>query len=461
MRVSVESGEGLERRLLVDIPAEPVTEAVDAKLDELKPKVRLPGFRPGKVPMRIIRQRFHQSVLEEVSRDLIESSYKEAIEQQDLKPAGSPSKLEKRDPVETGGLSYTATLEVFPEVVLQELTGQALTERQCEITAADIDDTIQTIRERHAVEKPVDRPAQSGDTLYIDFSTESADDEADHDSGKNRSVRLGTDRNMPQAVQDGLIGAVADEERTINVAPDADKADDNPDDDQPVRYTIRVLKVTEPELPTLDEGFFQSIGIKDGTEATFRQEVADNLKIELTNKLQELRRTEAFNLWLQVNPLDIPQSLVLQQAGMLREQWLDQLNIPAEQRSQLASISPKSFAPQARRQVYLGLLLSQWVKDQDVQVSEDELKAQVASHAQQYEDPESMIADSLRDSQVREQLRDQVIENKVIDWLFSQADVETEVLSFAELKAISVEPVTPEKSVPEQETPVDQDTDHA
>ncbi|MEL6710548.1 MAG: hypothetical protein AAFO08_02390, partial [Pseudomonadota bacterium] len=124
-------------------------------------------------------------------------------------------------------------------------------------------------------------------------------------------------------------------------------------------------------------------------------------------------------------------------------------------------ISPKSFAPQARRQVYLGLLLSQWVKDQDVEVSADELEAQVGIHAQQYEDPESMVADSLRDPQVREQLRDQVIENKVIDWLFSQADVETEVLSFAELKAISVEPVTPEKSVPEQETPVDQDTDHA
>jgi trigger factor len=458
MRVSVESGEGLERRLLIDLPAKPVTEAVDAKLDELAPKVRLPGFRAGKVPMRVVRQRFHQSVLEEVSRDLIESSYKEAIEQEALKPAGHPQKLEKREPAEAGGLSYTATLEIFPEVVLHELSGHSLTERQCEIAAADVDETIQSIREQRASEKLVDRPAKSGDTLYIDFSTEVTEgDPIAQGSGENRPVKLGSDRDLPQAVQDGLIGAVADEERKIS----ADHQADGDQDSRLVDYTVKVLKVTEPELPELDEDFIRSIGVKAGTEAAFRQEVTDNLNIELANKLQELRRTEAFNLWLQVNPLMLPQALVTQQSGVLREQWLDQWKIPAEQRSQFTSLSLESFEPQARRQVYLGLLLSQWVQDQDIQVGEDELQARAELNAQQYEAPEEMASAALRDPQMREQLRDQVIEGKVVDWIFSQADVETEVLSFAELKAVSAEQITPPKDVAAEASVTDQGADNA
>ncbi len=457
MRVSVESGAGLERRLLVDLPAQPVTEAVNAKFEELAPKARLPGFRPGKVPMRIIRQRFHQSVLEEVSLNLMESSYKEAIEQEALKPASSPSKLEKRDPAEAGGLSYTAILEVFPEVVLQDLAGQTLTDRQCEITAADVDHTIQDMRRHRAGEKVVERPAQSGDTLYIDFSASVAAEEPDsHDKNKNVSIRLGNDPDFPQAVQEGLIGAVADEERTISTTPDA--ADD--DDDQPADYTIRVLKVTEPDLPALDEAFMQSVGIKDGTEATLRREVADNLNIELTGKLQELRQTEAFNLWLQVNPLDIPQVSVNQQAMALRDQWVDRLRLPDEQRS-LFNMSSAAFATQAKRQVYLSLLLTQWLKEQNIQVSEDELQARAEHNAQQYEDPAAMVASALRDPQVREQLRDQVIEHRLVDWIFAQVDVTTEVLSFAELKAISVKPITPEQQKPEQETADEQDAEHA
>ncbi len=457
MRVSVESGEGLERRLLIDLPAEPVTEAVDAKLDDLAPKIRLPGFRAGKVPMRIIRQRFHQSVLEEVSRDLIESSYKEAIEQEALKPAGPPSNLEKREAAEAGGLSYTATLEVFPEIVLHEFGGHSLTERQCEITATDVDDTIQSIREQRANEKLVDRPAQSGDTLYIDFSTDVAEgDPIAQGSGENRPVRLGSDRDLPQAVQDGLIGAVADEERKIS----ADHQADGDQDSRLVNYIVKVLKVTEPELPELNEDFIQSIGVKAGTEDAFRQEVTDNLNIELTNKLQELRRTEAFNLWLQVNPLALPQVLVTQQSGVLREQWLDQWKIPAEQRSQFTSLSLESFEPQARRQVYLGLLLSQWVQDQDIQVGEDELRVRAELNTQQYETPEEMANTFLRDPQMREQLRDQVIEDKVVDWIFAQVDVETEVLSFTELKAVSAEQVTPPKDVAVAASAADQATDN-
>ena len=460
MRVSVEPGEGLERRLSVDLPAEPVTEAVNAKLNELSPKVRLPGFRSGKVPMRIIRQRFHQSVLEEVSRDLMESSYQEAIAQKALKPAGSPSKLERHDPAaETGGLSYTATLEVFPEVVLQDFAGHTLVDRQCEIMAADVDETIQRIREQHAGEKSIDRPAQLGDTLRINFSTEvETGDALRYGADDNVSINLGDDSGFPQEVREGLIGAVADEERTIRATLKADAAGH---DDQLVHYTVRVLKVVEPDLPELDEAFIQSIGIEDGTEATFRREVEDNLRIELANKLQELRRIEAFNLWLKVNPLDLPQVLIFRQAAALRDDWLDRLGAAAEQRDELNSIPVEACVPQARRQVWLGLLLNQWMEDQNIQVSDDELQAQAEANARQYANPAEMVANALRDSQVRDQLREQVIENKLVDWIFSQVEVETEVLSFAELKATPIEPVTPEKQTPEKAGAVVQDADHA
>ena len=169
MHVSVESGEGLQRRVLVDIPAELVQTAIDEKLQELSGKVRIDGFRPGKVPMRIVKQRFYKNARQEVTGDLLESSYQEAIEQQQLKPASQPTNIEERKAAEKGGFSYTATLEVMPEITLQDLTGQQLVDQESEITDDDVESTIQTMREQKATDVDTNQPAEQGNKLYLTY----------------------------------------------------------------------------------------------------------------------------------------------------------------------------------------------------------------------------------------------------------------------------------------------------
>jgi trigger factor len=444
MHVSVEIGEGLQRHVLVDIPAEPVKTAIDEKLKELASKVRIDGFRPGKVPVRIVKQRYYPAARQEVTNELLESSYREAIEQEKLQPAGNPIAVKEREATEKDGFSYTATIEVYPKVELQDLTGETLIECSSEITDIDIDNTIQTIREQNAKDETVEQPAEQGDTVHVD-TTRQLEGEDTPQEDSHKQITLGSG-HMIAGFEDGLIGARAGDERTLDLVIPDDHSDEEIAGKK-AQYIVNIQKVTRSKLPELDEDFIKSLGIEDGTETRLRTETGDNLRIELSRKLRRIRKEEAFKLLATMNPFEVPTPLVENQAENLRDQLLDQWRIPPESRKNLG-IDLKHFMKEAREQIHLGFLITAIVDEQKLQVSEDELREIAHEQAQSYQDPEKFIEASLREQEYRETLRNAVLEEKVTDWIYQQVNVEQKTVTFAELQ----KPTEAEETTENQDT---------
>lgn len=456
MQVSVESGEGLQRRILVDMPAEPVQAAIDEKLKEIADKVRIDGFRPGKVPFRIVKQRFYKSARQEVLNDLLESSYKEAVEQQDVRVAGQPTAIDEREAVEKGGFSYTATVEVVPDVVLQDLTEHTLVNRESELTEADIDETLLTMRKDKVTEIDVDRPAESGDTLYIDYEGKVDGEDYPGGTASDKMLVLGSGDRSEQ-FEDALVGVRAGDELTISeeLGEDAQEGFTG----KLVNYAVKVLRVTNFELPELDEAFIKSLDVEDGTEASLRAEIKDNLEQELQRRLIQLRKDEAFGLLKKLNPLQVPNALVRIQAEYLREQMFDQWRIPEKSRAKMG-LGLEHFTDRATQNVHLQLLVMQVTKEHSFQVSEDELRSLAHELSKPYQDPEEFIENSLRERNAREALRNMIIENKVVDWIYEQAVVETQVVTFDELKNPPVEETVDDEQEPIEGVVVDEEQEH-
>ena len=445
MHVSVEIGEGLQRRVLVDLPAEPVQTAIDEKLKEIASKVRIDGFRPGKVPIRIVKQRFYSDARHEVINELLESSYKEAIEQQKLQPAGNPSAVKEREAAEKDGYSYTATIEIYPEVELKDITGETLLERASEITEADIDNTIQAMRKQKAEVRTVDRPAELGDTVYIVSTRQLENEDKPKPEYLHEPIIIGSGEELA-GFEEGLIGASTNDERTLDlVIPD--DYDDTEIAGKKAQYVVEIQKITTSKLPELDEEFIKSLDIEDGTEASLRTEVGDNLRIELPRKLNRIRKEEGFELLVKMNPFEVPTPLVENQAEHLRDQLLDQWQVPVESRRSMG-IDLKHFMEKARGQVHLGFLVTAVVEQQKLQVSEDELREMAHEQAQSYQEPEKFIESSLREPDAREALRNAVLEEKITDWIYQQVSVEQKTVTFEELQ----KPTEAESTVEDQDT---------
>jgi len=429
MHVALETGTGLERQVLVDIPAETVTTAVDEKLRELAPKVKIDGFRPGKVPLRIVRQRFYRSAWQDVASELLESTYPKAIQELALDPASQPN-IEFREAAEKDGLSYTATIEVMPEIKLQAFTDQRLIDRQCTISEADIDDMIHTLRTQNTTQVDVERPAALEDTLYLDLSWLVAGNDKPF-TESNAELKLGSGAIAP-GLDTGLIGACAGDERILDLTIPDDE-DDEESADELVQYTVKVLRVTESQLPELNTDFIQSLNIEDGTEASLREEVTDNLNIEVKRRLEQLRKDDAFQLLRDNNPLEIPKVLVEQQAKTLRNHMLERLgiSIPNVKDDWLPT---STYTPQARQQIHLNLLFPELIQQHNLTATDEDIQHKAQELTQTYQEPEKAAASLLQDPEQRNHLANIVLEQKIVDWVFQQVTVETQSISFTDLK---------------------------
>ena len=267
MQVSVESGEGLEKRLLVDLPAERVSAEMDKKLKDLARHVRLDGFRPGKVPMRTIKQRFGEQVRQETYGTLIQETLYEAASQEKLMPAGEPQ-VELREAAEEGGLGYTAIFEVMPEIKVADLAGQSLSRPLAEVTESDIDAMLDKLRKQRTTWNEVDRGAKDGDTVHMDFRGLVDGEAFDGGSAENVPLVLGSG-SMIEGFESGLLGAKAGDERTLEVKfPEDYRAEHLAGKD--ATFEVKVLRVTEPQLPELDEEFIKGFGIEDGSPESLR-----------------------------------------------------------------------------------------------------------------------------------------------------------------------------------------------
>ncbi len=423
MQVSVETLEGLQRKMTVQLPAEKVNEIVDSKLRTIAKQVRLDGFRPGKVPLKVVRQRFGDHVRQEAYGELIQSTFYEAASGEKLNPAGEP-RIEVND--DDSGFSYTAEFEVVPEVTLNDLSDATLERTTAEVTDADLDDMLDKLRKQRVTWNKVERPAQDGDQVTVSFVGKVDGEEFEGGSAHNVPIELGAGR-MIEGFEQGLLGASAGEERTVHL--------NFPDDYQaehlagkPASFEITVNEVAEAVLPELDEEFAKAFGVEEGGLEKLRADIRENMERELRQKLRSRNKEKVMDLLLEKNDFTVPQALIDSEAQRLKEEMKQQM-----QGQSSVDLPLDIFREQAQRRVKLGMLVAAIVDEQKIEVDEERVRSTIDEFAASYESPQELRDWYYADNERLNPVRNLVLEDQVVDWITSQVNVVDQQSSFQEL----------------------------
>lgn len=426
MQVSVESIGTLERRMEIQVPAERIEKAVDERLQKMSRTVRLKGFRPGKVPVKVVRQQFGQQVRQEVLGDVMQSSFTEAVIQEKLTPAGGP-RIEPIDLGQGGDLKYRAVFEVVPPIELAPLEALQVERPTADVTAADVDAMIQNLREQRPTYSSADRESHDTDRVTVDFEGTIDGEPFEGGAGQDVAIVLGAGRMLPD-FEAGLQGARTGEQKTIDVTfpegyPVATLAG------KKAQFSITVKTVEERQLPELDEEFCQSYGVAEGGIERLREEVEDNMKRELADAIRARVKQQVMDGLLAANPLELPKSMV--------ETQVRDLQIDAARRmgAQDASQVPpaEGFQDAARRRVALTLLLGEIIRKAELQVDQARVQERFADLAQQYPDSTQAMQQFRTNPQLQRQMEAMVLEDQVVDWVLERAQATEKASNFKEL----------------------------
>lgn len=434
MQVSVETISGLERRMTVGIPAERIENEVNKRLQQTARRARIDGFRPGKVPMSVIRKRFGASARQEVIGEVIQSSFYEAIVQEKLNPAGAPS-VEPKELSEGKDFEYIATFEVYPEVTLGDF-GQISVERiESEVTDADLDNMLEILRKQHTSYEAVEREAANDDQLTIDFTGRIDGEAFAGGTASNTKLVLGSGRMIP-GFEDGLVGAKAGESRTVSVT--------FPEDYQNLdlagkaaEFEIMVHEVAEARLPELNDEFFARFGVEEGGLEGFRAEVRKNMERELRQAIKGKTKTQVMDGLLKTNEVEVPKALISSEIDRLRQQAVQQFGGANFDPSQLPA---ELFEDQAKRRVTLGLIVAEIVKQNEIKPDEDRVRAMVEELASAYQEPQQVINWYMQNEQQLAEIQSVVLEEQVVDTVLQKAKVTEKKVSYEE----AVKPAQPE-----------------
>ena len=408
MQVSVESTSALERRMTVGVPAERIETEVNKRLQQTARRAKIPGFRPGKVPMSVIRQRYEASARQEAMGDLIQETFYEAVVEQKLNPAGSPS-VEPKSFEKGKDLEYIATFEVFPEFTVSGLEDIKVERLQAEVSDADVDNMLDVLRKQNTRFEVVERAAQNDDQLNIDFVGKIDGEAFAGGSAKGTLLVLGSGR-MIAGFEEGLVGAKAGEERVLNLTFPEDYQ--NLDlANKAAEFTVTVNSVAEPKLPELNEEFFALFGVKETGLDGFRAEVQKNMERELRQAIKSKLKALIGN---EVNRLRV--QAVQQFGGNIKP---DQL--PAE-----------LFEEQAKRRVVLGLIVAEVVKQHELKADEGRVREMIEEMASAYQEPEQVVAWYFKNEPQLNEVRSVVLEEQVVDTVLQKATVTDKQVSYEE-----------------------------
>ena len=422
MRVSVETTSGLERRLTVGVPADRVDSAVDKRLQDAARTARLPGFRPGKVPIKVMKQRFGAGVRQEVLGEVISQSFQEAVISENLRPAGQPS-IEARKMDAGQDVEYTATFEVFPAVEINSLDDLSIEKAIANVTDADIDDIIEVFRKQQGKLVNVERAAAEGDTVIIDFQGFRDGEAFDGGSGEGTALELGSGSMIP-GFEDGLIGASADEEKTLNLTfPEDYQSEDLAGAD--VEFKVQLKEVQELELAPVDEALFAQYGLAEGTEEDFRSEVKQNMERELRNAVEASVKNQVMDAIVAAHTdLELPSALIEQEINAMRQQMFQQFGGAAPQDLDLTTILPdEMFSEQAERRVKLGLVVAEMISQYELSAEPAKVREAIEDIASTYQDPEDVINWYYSENEQLAGIESRVLEDAVVDKLLSTAAV--------------------------------------
>ena len=426
MQVSVETTGKLERRMQVQVPAERVAKEIATRLKQLSRTARLNGFRPGKAPLTVIRQQFGPQVHREVINELMQSSFSEAVTQNQLAPAGNP-RIEPQSIEEGRDLTYVATFEVFPEVVLQPITSLELERTHADVTDADIDAMIERLRKQQMRFTAVERPGAAGDKATVDFEGSIDGVPFAGGKGENIAIVLGENRMLPQ-LEAGLIGAAPGEERTIEVDFPADyRATELAG--KRASFKVAVKSVEEPSLPELDEAFCQSFGVTEGGVDRLREDVAANMRRELEQTLRNRNKASVMDTLYRTNPIDVPNALLESQVRDMQMESMRRAG--AKDASQVPPAEP--LVEPARRRVALGLLFNDIIRRENIVLDPARSSARLDEMVGAYGDGAALKRAYLQNPDAMRQVESLALEDQVVDWVLAHAKVHDKPSTFKEL----------------------------
>ncbi|OLU35330.1 trigger factor [Pseudomonas sp. PA27(2017)] len=425
MQVSVESTSALERRMSITVPAERIETQVNKRLQQTAQKAKIPGFRPGKVPMSVIRQRFEADARQEAVGDVIQSSFYEAVAEQKLAPAGQPS-VEPKVLEKGKDLEFVATFEVFPEIKVSGLEGIAIERQQAEVADSDVDNMLDILRKQNTRFEAVERAAEKDDQLNIDFVGKIDGEAFAGGSATGTQLVLGSGRMIP-GFEDALIGAKAGEERVIN--PTFPEDYQNLDlAGKTAEFTVKVNSVSAPQLPELNDEFFALFGIKEGGLEGFRAEVRKNMERELRQAIKSKIKNQVMEGLLAANPVEVPKALIASEVNNLRVQAVQQFggNIKPDQ------LPAELFEEQAKRRVSLGLIVAEVVKQFELKPEDARVRELIQEMASAYQEPEQVVAWYYKNDQQLNEVRSVVLEEQVVDTVLQKANVTDKSVSYEE-----------------------------
>ena len=428
MQVSVDAGEGLERHMTVELPSEDLEKQVEKRLRDLSRNVRMDGFRPGKVPMSVVRKRFGAQVRQEAFGELVESTFFEAASQENLSPAGMP-RIEPAEAKSEDSVAYKAVFEVIPQVEIGDLSGVTVKNPVAEVGDADVDAMIERLRAQRATFNAVDRPAENGDRVTINFKGMLDGEAFEGGSADDVPLILGSN-SMIEGFESGLIGATAGDKRTLNLKfPDDYHASDLAGKD--VSFEVEVSKVEEQILPELDADFVKAFGVDNGDVDTLRGEIRANMERELHQRLRTLKRNNAMEALAGAVQIDLPKVMIDKEIAQMKEQARREMASSGQSSS--VDLPDSVFHEAAERRVRLGLAVSEIVRQHELSADEERVKSMIDELAASYEDPSEVIEYYMKNKEQRSQLEAAALEEQVAEKLMELMNVEEETHSFDEL----------------------------
>ena len=428
MQVSVETKSALERQMTITIPADRIDNDVVKQVQQTARNVRIDGFRPGKVPVKVVQKRYGAGIRQDVVGEVLQKSFYEAIQQEKLVPAGGPTIDVKTD--EAGkDVEFVATFEVYPEIALADFSSVAVNKETATITSADVDEMIETLRKQQTEWSEVTRAAQDGDKVVLDFEGFMGDEAFEGGKGEGVDLVLGSNSMIP-GFEDAVVGQEIGKEFDIAVTFPEDYQADNLKG-QAVVFKATVTAVNEPTLPELNEAFFLKFGMDSADLESFKADVEKNMQREMTQALKGKLKDQVFNELVQLNAIEVPTALVDGEIDNLRKQAVKQYG--GEEANLDFNMLPKEmFTDQAKRRVSVGLLVQEVIKVAEINADDERVKSTIEEMAQTYQDPQEVVDYYNSNEEMLNQVKSLVIEDQVIDHLLSSATVSETDVSYEE-----------------------------
>lgn len=429
MQVSLETSEGLERKLTVEVPAEEVNSAIEIKLKNLSTNVKMAGFRPGKVPLRAVRQQYGKKVTQEVIAETMQTSFQKAVIQEKLRPAGSPS-IEPVSLEVTQNLKYVATFEVYPEVELADASKFEIEVADVEVADTDIDDIVEKLLKQKINWTEVDRKAKQDDQVTMNFVGKIDGEVFDGGSQENFPTVIGSKNLLPD-FEKQLEGVAKGDKKSFEVTFPKDYMQQDLAE-KVATFEIEVLKVEEGEVPELTEEIIKEFGVEEGTAEAFRKQLSDNMSLEMEQRKKAFEKNSVMeSLFAEIN-VDIPNALLKQEIVALRGQAMSNMQMPDNSSLPDDVLPDRLFEEEAKKRISLGLILNEIVQKKEIKLDQDRVTQQLNVIAAGYGKPDEVIQYYRSNRDAMANIEMLVMEEQVVDYVLGEAKKKSKKFSFDE-----------------------------